>query len=67
MSRQMVCLYATYVLADDDNDDEFGEVLDRETLKKQTMQLLNARLKSKQPKKPKKKRGADASKGDEEE
>ena len=38
-------------------DDEYGEVPDRETLKKQTMQLINARLKSKQPKKTKKKRG----------
>jgi len=44
---------------DEDEDDEFGEVLDRETLKKRTAQLLNARLKSKQPKKQKKKRGGD--------
>lgn len=44
-------------LGEEDVDDEYGEVPDRETLKKQTMQLINARLKSKQPKKAKKKRG----------
>ena len=45
------------ILDDDDDDDEFGDVLDRDTLKKRTTQLLNARLKSKQPKNKKKKRG----------
>ncbi|RKO82715.1 hypothetical protein BDK51DRAFT_26631 [Blyttiomyces helicus] len=47
-------------VADDEeeNDDEYGEVPDRETLKKHTTQMLNARLKSKMPKKVKKKRAA---------
>jgi hypothetical protein len=41
-------------------------VPDRETLKKQTMQLINARLKSKQPKKTKKKRGQEKAEDDDE-
>jgi hypothetical protein len=43
-------------LDDDDNDEEYGEVPDRETIKKHTLQLLNAKMKSKQVKKVKKKR-----------
>ncbi|KAL2912465.1 hypothetical protein HK105_208037 [Polyrhizophydium stewartii] len=43
---------------EDENDDEYGEVPDRETIKKHTTQMLNARLKTKQPKKVKKKRAA---------
>lgn len=47
--------------ADDEDatDDEHGEVLDRETIKKHTNQMLNARLKAKQPKKSKKKKVKD--------
>ncbi|KAJ3108269.1 hypothetical protein HDU97_001803 [Phlyctochytrium planicorne] len=41
---------------EDENDDEYGEVLDRETIKKHTNQMLNARLKTKQAKKTKKKK-----------
>ncbi|KAJ1559929.1 hypothetical protein HK405_008842, partial [Cladochytrium tenue] len=41
---------------EDENDDEHSEVPDRETIKKHTNQMLNARLKSKQPKKTKKKK-----------
>ena len=54
-------------IAEEDNDDEYGEVPDRETLKKQTMQLINARLKSKQPKKTKKKRGQEKTAADDDE
>ncbi|KAJ3275767.1 hypothetical protein HDV01_007234 [Terramyces sp. JEL0728] len=43
---------------EDENDDEFGEVPDRESLKKHTLQLINSRLKAKQPKKVKKKKAA---------
>jgi hypothetical protein len=43
-------------LDDGDNDEEYGEIPDRETIKKHTLQLLNAKLKSKQVKKVKKKR-----------
>ncbi|KAJ3258003.1 hypothetical protein HK103_004137 [Boothiomyces macroporosus] len=42
---------------EDENDDEF-EVPDRESLKKHTLQLINSRLKAKQPKKVKKKKAA---------
>ncbi|KAI8850550.1 hypothetical protein BC829DRAFT_389000 [Chytridium lagenaria] len=41
---------------EDENDDEYGEVPDRETIKKHTNQMLNARLKTKQAKKAKKKK-----------
>ncbi|KAJ8324377.1 hypothetical protein QVD99_002411 [Batrachochytrium dendrobatidis] len=41
---------------DDENDDEYSEVPDRETIKRHTTQMLNARFKTKQPKKIKKKR-----------
>ena len=47
--------YNTFI-DDDENDDEYGEVPDRETIKKHTNQMLNARLKSKQSKKTKKKK-----------
>jgi hypothetical protein len=40
---------------EDDNDDE-NEIPDRETLKRYTAQMLNARIKAKQPKKSKKKK-----------
>ncbi len=43
---------------DDENDDEYGEVPDRDAIKKHTTQMLNARLKTKQAKKVKKKRAA---------
>ncbi|KAI8927052.1 hypothetical protein BC831DRAFT_504122 [Entophlyctis helioformis] len=43
---------------EDENDDEYGDVPDRETIKKHTTQMLNARLKTKQTKKVKKKRAA---------
>ncbi|KAJ3170875.1 hypothetical protein HK101_011315 [Irineochytrium annulatum] len=43
---------------DENDNDEYGEVPDRETIKKHTNQMLNARLKSKQPKKTKKKKAA---------
>ncbi|KAH6589335.1 hypothetical protein BASA61_005665 [Batrachochytrium salamandrivorans] len=43
---------------EDEIDDEYGEVPDRETIKKHTTQMLNARLKTKQPKKIRKKRAA---------
>ncbi|KAJ3014258.1 hypothetical protein HKX48_005240 [Thoreauomyces humboldtii] len=43
---------------DDDDDDDYGDVPDRETIKKHTAQMLNARLKTKQAKKGKKKRTA---------
>ena len=43
-------------LDDDENDDEYSEVPDRETIKRHTTQMLNARFKTKQPKKIKKKR-----------
>ncbi|KAJ3248280.1 hypothetical protein HDU78_001286 [Chytriomyces hyalinus] len=47
-------------LADEDeNDDEHGEVPDRETIKKHTNQMINARLKKSQPKKSKKKKVKD--------
>ncbi|KAI8911720.1 hypothetical protein EDD86DRAFT_245982 [Gorgonomyces haynaldii] len=52
-------LLPTHNTQDEDNDDEHGEVLDRESIKKQTMQMLNARLKTKQPKKTKKKKNKD--------
>ncbi|KAJ3209926.1 hypothetical protein HDU67_005818 [Dinochytrium kinnereticum] len=41
---------------EDENDDEYGEVPDRETIKKHTNQMINARLKTKQAKKTKKKK-----------
>jgi hypothetical protein len=41
---------------DEDVDDEYGDVPDRESLKRHTAQMLNSRLKSKQTKKIKKKR-----------
>jgi len=41
---------------DDENDDEYGDVPDRESIKRHTAQMLNSRLKSKQSKKIKKKR-----------
>ncbi|KAI9348775.1 hypothetical protein DFJ73DRAFT_428805 [Zopfochytrium polystomum] len=44
---------------EDENDDEYGEVPDRETIKKHTNQMLNARLKTKQSKKTKKKKVRD--------
>ncbi|TPX62362.1 hypothetical protein PhCBS80983_g00563 [Powellomyces hirtus] len=43
---------------DDEDDDDYGDVPDRETIKKHTAQMLNARLKTKQAKKGKKKRTA---------
>jgi hypothetical protein len=53
----ILCLAFTRYLKDDDaTDDEHGDVLDRETIKKHTNQMLNARLKAKQPKKSKKKK-----------
>ncbi|KAJ3111898.1 hypothetical protein HDU96_005177 [Phlyctochytrium bullatum] len=45
---------------EDENDDEYGEVPDRESIKKHTNQMLNARLKTKQAKKTKKKKVKDA-------
>ncbi|TPX78440.1 hypothetical protein CcCBS67573_g00298 [Chytriomyces confervae] len=44
---------------EDENDDEHGEVPDRETIKKHTNQMINARLKKSQPKKSKKKKVKD--------
>ncbi|KAJ3044204.1 hypothetical protein HDV00_002882 [Rhizophlyctis rosea] len=41
---------------DEDNDDETGDIPDRDTIKKHTAQMLNARIKAKQPKKAKKKK-----------
>jgi hypothetical protein len=41
---------------DEDVDDEYGDVPDRESIKRHTAQMLNSRLKSKQTKKIKKKR-----------
>jgi hypothetical protein len=46
------------LILEDDNDEDFGEVPDRESIKKHTLQLINSHLKSKQPKKTKKKRAA---------
>ncbi|KAI9106169.1 hypothetical protein DFS34DRAFT_49148 [Phlyctochytrium arcticum] len=43
---------------DEEEDDDYGEVPDRETIKKHTAQMLNAKLKTKQVKKGKKKRAA---------
>ncbi|KAJ3150956.1 hypothetical protein HDU86_006212 [Geranomyces michiganensis] len=43
---------------DDEDDDDYGDVPDRETIKKHTAQMLNARLKTKQAKKGKKKRAS---------
>ncbi|KND03009.1 uncharacterized protein SPPG_02080 [Spizellomyces punctatus DAOM BR117] len=43
---------------DEEEDDDYGEVPDRETIKKHTAQMLNAKLKTKQAKKGKKKRAA---------
>ncbi|KAJ3057103.1 hypothetical protein HK097_000567 [Rhizophlyctis rosea] len=43
---------------DEDNDDDTGDIPDRETIKKHTAQMLNARVKTKQPKKGKKKKAA---------
>jgi hypothetical protein len=45
-------------MIEDDNDEEYGEVPDRESIKKHTMQLINSKQKSKMPKKTKKKRAA---------
>jgi hypothetical protein len=45
------------MLDEGEDDDEYGEVPDRESIKKLTMQMLNARLKTKQTKKIKKKKG----------
>jgi hypothetical protein len=42
----------------DDEDDEYGEIPDRESIKKHTAQLLTSRMKTKQPKKIKKKKAA---------
>ncbi|KAJ3254708.1 hypothetical protein HK104_007197, partial [Borealophlyctis nickersoniae] len=54
LARSDLCGFAD----DEENDDEYGEVPDRETIKKHTAQMLNARLKAKQPKKVKKKKAA---------
>jgi coiled-coil domain-containing protein 151 len=43
----------------DEDDDEYGEVPDREAMKHHTAQLLNAKNKNKQQKKTKKKKSAD--------
>lgn len=43
---------------EDDDGDEEEEVPDRESMKKQTLHLINARLKNNQPKKIKKKKSA---------
>ncbi|KAJ3129958.1 hypothetical protein HK098_007224 [Nowakowskiella sp. JEL0407] len=43
---------------EEENDDEYGDVPDRETIKKYTAQILNAKLKNKQNKKVKKKKTA---------
>ncbi|KAJ3066696.1 hypothetical protein HDU98_010016 [Podochytrium sp. JEL0797] len=49
-------------LADEEeNDDEHGEIPDRESIKKHTNQMINARLKKNQPKKSKKKKAKDDS------
>jgi hypothetical protein len=48
----------TLIDKEEEDDDEYGEVPDRETIKKHTMQLINSRLKSKQPKKAKKKKSS---------
>jgi hypothetical protein len=47
--------------------DEDDDVLDRETLKRYTTQMLNARIKAKQPKRSKKKKGTSKEKEDDEE
>ncbi|KAI9328497.1 hypothetical protein BDR26DRAFT_52588 [Obelidium mucronatum] len=44
---------------EEENDDEHGEVPDRESIKKHTNQMINARLKKNQPKKSKKKKVKD--------
>ncbi|KAJ3056238.1 hypothetical protein HDU99_007441 [Rhizoclosmatium hyalinum] len=44
---------------EEDNDDEHGEIPDRESIKKHTNQMINARLKKNQPKKSKKKKAKD--------
>lgn len=41
---------------DDDVDDEYGDVPDRESMKRHTAQMLNSRLKTKQNKKVKKRK-----------
>lgn len=41
----------------DNEGDEENDIPDRETLKRYTTQMLNARMKAKQPKQQKKKKG----------
>ena len=55
MQKLKVC---PFDLDDDEDDDEYGEVPDRETILKHTAQMVNARLKTKQAKKQKKKKNA---------
>jgi hypothetical protein len=50
-------IYSIYNLDEDDHDEEM-DVPDRESMKKHTMQLVNSKLKTKQVKKPKKKRSS---------
>lgn len=50
--------FSFVTLDEEEDDDEYGEVPDRESIKKHTAQMLNARLKTKQTKKIKKKKAA---------